>query len=185
MLGAAWMEAFGWDGKFPTLESVAFTPLSAAANMGRNEQELLRDIAQNAAYRAISTGSFRAKGVSRATVERALATYERTIVPARRRSTAGSPATRPRFRRPPNAASTCSPGGRNAANATPPGASPTIPSMTSAPAATTDLGRGRLFPKSQALQHAFKVPTLRDVAKRAPYMHDGSLPTLEGRDRAV
>jgi cytochrome c peroxidase len=23
------------------------------------------------------------------------------------------------------------------------------------------------------------VPTLRDVAKRAPYMHDGSLPTLE------
>jgi cytochrome c peroxidase len=52
MLGAAWMEAFGWDGKFPTLESVAFTPLSATANMGRNEQELLRDIAQNPAYRA-------------------------------------------------------------------------------------------------------------------------------------
>jgi cytochrome c peroxidase len=23
------------------------------------------------------------------------------------------------------------------------------------------------------------VPTLRDVAKRAPYMHDGSLPSLE------
>ena len=41
-----------------------------------------------------------------------------------------------------------------------------------------DLGRGRLFPNSQALQHAFKVPTLRDVARRAPYMHDGSLPTL-------
>ena len=43
----------------------------------------------------------------------------------------------------------------------------------------TDLGRGRLFPNSQRLRHAFKVPTLRDVAKRAPYMHDGSLPTLE------
>jgi cytochrome c peroxidase len=26
---------------------------------------------------------------------------------------------------------------------------------------------------------AFKVPTLREVAKTAPYMHDGSLPTLE------
>ncbi|HEX7126239.1 MAG TPA: cytochrome c peroxidase [Thermodesulfobacteriota bacterium] len=26
---------------------------------------------------------------------------------------------------------------------------------------------------------AFKTPTLRDVARRGPYMHDGSLPTLE------
>jgi cytochrome c peroxidase len=29
------------------------------------------------------------------------------------------------------------------------------------------------------LQHAFKTPTLRDVARRAPYMHDGSVATLE------
>ena len=29
------------------------------------------------------------------------------------------------------------------------------------------------------LRHAFKTPTLRDVARRAPYMHDGSIPTLE------
>ncbi len=42
-----------------------------------------------------------------------------------------------------------------------------------------DIGRGRLFPTSVKLQYAFKTPTLRDVARRAPYMHDGSLPTLE------
>jgi cytochrome c peroxidase len=41
-----------------------------------------------------------------------------------------------------------------------------------------DLGRGRLFPSSVALHYAFKTPTLRDVARRAPYMHDGSVPTL-------
>ena len=29
------------------------------------------------------------------------------------------------------------------------------------------------------LRYAFKTPTLRNVAKRAPYMHDGSIPTLE------
>jgi cytochrome c peroxidase len=29
------------------------------------------------------------------------------------------------------------------------------------------------------LQYAFKTPTLRDVARRAPYMHDGSVPTLK------
>jgi cytochrome c peroxidase len=41
-----------------------------------------------------------------------------------------------------------------------------------------DLGRGRLFPMSVKLQHAFKTPTLRDVARRAPYMHDGSVASL-------
>jgi cytochrome c peroxidase len=29
------------------------------------------------------------------------------------------------------------------------------------------------------LRYAFKVPTLRDVTRRAPYMHDGSVGTLE------
>jgi cytochrome c peroxidase len=42
-----------------------------------------------------------------------------------------------------------------------------------------DVGRGRLFPTSEKLQHAFKTPTLRDVARRAPYMHDGSVATLQ------
>ena len=30
-----------------------------------------------------------------------------------------------------------------------------------------------------ALRYAFKTPTLRDVVRRGPYMHDGSVPTLE------
>jgi cytochrome c peroxidase len=42
-----------------------------------------------------------------------------------------------------------------------------------------DIGRARLFPTSRGLRYAFKTPTLRDVAKRPPYMHDGSLVTLE------
>jgi cytochrome c peroxidase len=28
------------------------------------------------------------------------------------------------------------------------------------------------------MKHAFKTPTLRDLTRRAPYMHDGSLPDL-------
>ncbi len=42
-----------------------------------------------------------------------------------------------------------------------------------------DIGRGRLFPTSVKLRYAFKTPTLRDVARRAPYMHDGSVATLD------
>jgi cytochrome c peroxidase len=40
------------------------------------------------------------------------------------------------------------------------------------------MGRGKLFPNSITLRYAFKTPTLRDVARRGPYMHDGSIPTL-------
>lgn len=41
-----------------------------------------------------------------------------------------------------------------------------------------DLGRYRVTGRDED-KGAFKTPTLRDVAKTAPYMHDGSLGTLE------
>src|SRR6185437_7132192 len=41
---------------------------------------------------------------------------------------------------------------------------------------TTDRGRG---PKDEALNFAFKTPTLRSVALRPPYMHNASLATLD------
>lgn len=43
---------------------------------------------------------------------------------------------------------------------------------------TTDFGRGRELKHDPKLQFAFKTPTLRSVALRAPYMHDGSIATL-------
>ena len=42
-----------------------------------------------------------------------------------------------------------------------------------------DLGRGAILGLPE-LNHAFKTPPLRNVADRAPYMHDGSIGTLEG-----
>jgi cytochrome c peroxidase len=42
---------------------------------------------------------------------------------------------------------------------------------------TQDLGR-YIVTKNEADKGAFKTPTLRDVARRPPYMHDGSLKTL-------
>lgn len=44
---------------------------------------------------------------------------------------------------------------------------------------TSDRGRGRIRPQIESLAFAFKTPTLRGVAERAPYMHDGSIGTLE------
>ena len=43
---------------------------------------------------------------------------------------------------------------------------------------TTDQGRGREV-KDEALNFAFKTPTLRSVALRAPYMHNASIKSLD------
>jgi cytochrome c peroxidase len=42
-----------------------------------------------------------------------------------------------------------------------------------------DIGRGKQLPAVLKMQHAFKTPGLREIARRGPYMHDGSLATLE------
>jgi cytochrome c peroxidase len=52
------------------------------------------------------------------------------------------------------------------------------------PSATNDFGAGstRAGVRSRTRLRdvgAFKTPTLRDVTRTAPYMHDGSLPTLD------
>ena len=44
---------------------------------------------------------------------------------------------------------------------------------------TSDPGRGREVKDDPLMQFAFKTPTLRSVAMRPPYMHNGSARTLE------
>ena len=43
----------------------------------------------------------------------------------------------------------------------------------------TDRGRAAILPEEPNGEQAFKTPTLRNAARRAPYMHDGSVPTIE------
>ena len=45
--------------------------------------------------------------------------------------------------------------------------------------ASADFGRGQFLPNLPKMQHAFKTPGLREVGRRGPYMHDGSIATLE------
>jgi cytochrome c peroxidase len=44
---------------------------------------------------------------------------------------------------------------------------------------TTDRGRGTVVKDDALMQFAFRTPTLRDVALRPPYMHNGALTTLD------
>ena len=153
--------------------------MTSAANMGRNEHELLRDLSQSELYRAAFGKIFPGEGVSRSSLERALATFERTIVPGLApfdRWIAGDEAA---------VSAAAQRGfdlftGRAECAQCHAGWRFTDDSFRDiGTGGDADLGRSRLFPDSQRLRHAFKVPTLRDVARRAPYMHDGSLPAFE------
>lgn len=183
LIDIAWVPILGWDGKFPTLEDVAFGPMLSPANMAITESEALRRLSAIAGYRQAFAEAFPAappgQAITRPNLEAALATFERTITAgpspfdrwiAGDDSAISAPAVRGfRLFTSKAGCAECHSG----------------PSFTDGSfqdigiARDDSIGRARLFPNSVKLQHAFKVPTLRDVARRAPYMHDGSLPTLE------
>jgi cytochrome c peroxidase len=179
LLNVAWMPRLGWDGKFRDLESVAFAPITATGNMNMKEDALTGRLLAMPDYVSAFSGAFEDHAISRRNIELALATYERSIVSAEApfdrwirgdEQAIEEPAKRgfDLF----NGKARCA--GCHSGWAFSDGSFHDI-GVAQGP----DIGRGRLFPTSTKLLYAFKTPTLRDVARRGPYMHDGSIPTLE------
>jgi len=178
LIDVAWMPHLGWDGKFRNLESVAFAPITAAANMNLKEDALLARLDALPDYVAAFAAAFPDRAISRRNVELALATYERTIVSGEApfdRWVQGDEAAIDEAAKRGfdlfNGRAHCS--GCHSGWTFSDGSFHDIGT-----AGGDDIGRGRLFPTSVKLRYAFKTPTLRDAARRAPYMHDGSVPTL-------
>lgn len=174
LLNVGLEERLGWDGKFPTLESVSFRAISGPANMNLPETEALNRLQASPAYVRMFEAVFGDQRVTRARVEQALATFERGIMagvaPFDRwvagDETAVSDAAKRGFSLFDGKAG-CS--GCHSGWAFSDFSFQDIGSATG-----SDVGRGRMFPSSIALKYAFKVPSLRDVLIRAPYMHNGS-----------
>src|SRR6185312_7132959 len=178
LLNIAWIEPLGWDGHFHTLESVAFGPINSPGNMNANEKLVIQRLSAIPGYVHAFDMAFGAGPVTKKKIEDAVATFERTIVSADAPfdswvngddhaigddAKAGFVLFNSKAR-----CSSCHTGWLFTDNS--------FHDIGVARAA--DMGRGKLFPKSVKLKHAFKVPTLRDAARRAPYMHDGSLKDL-------
>ncbi|MGN6569665.1 MAG: cytochrome-c peroxidase, partial [Flavipsychrobacter sp.] len=53
-----------------------------------------------------------------------------------------------------------------------------VPASANSHVLDTDMGRYNIV-KVASLKHAFKIPTLRNAARTAPYMHNGAFATLE------
>ncbi len=174
------LDRFGWDGKFASLDAVTFGAMTGHKNMDLTEAEALARLQRNPGYVSLFQAAFPGQGISHATMSEAMVAFERTIrsgpspfdrFVAGDRNAIGPAAKRGFLLF--NGRARCAQchGGWAFTD----GSFHDIGSATG-----TDIGRGRLFPTSQKLRYAFKVPTLRDVARRAPYMHDGSVPDLQG-----
>jgi cytochrome c peroxidase len=179
LLNVAWTPKLGWDGHFRDLEAVAFGPILSPANMNMPEKALIDRLTAIPGYVDAFDDAFGKGEITRRKIELALATFERLIVsgeaPFDRWIKGNETAIDASAKR----------GfdlfvGKAKCIACHSGWAFTDASFHDIGSANNgDIGRGSLFPTSTKLRYAFKTPTLRDVARRAPYMHDGSINTLE------
>ena len=178
ILDIAWAPALFWDGRADTLEQQASGPMLADAEMGMNEKAVLDRVNATPGYRPMFDAAFPEKGVSLATITAAIATFERTVVSGKApfdrwvegdETAIGDGAKRGfvTFNKKANCAA-CHSGWRF-----------TNDGFQDIGLPGNDLGRGKLVSDVPELQHAFKTPTLRNISRRAPYMHDGGITTLE------
>jgi len=179
ILNLAWAELLMWDGRKHGLEEQALGPMTAPAEMNADLALLVDKLNTIPGYRADFATVFGDKGISGKTIGQAIATYERTIVSGEApfdRWIAGDE----------NAIGASAKRGFALFNGKA-GCAQCHEGWNFTDGAFydigvgqgDDIGRGKLFANSPKLKYAFKVPTLRDVARRAPYMHNGSEPTLE------
>jgi cytochrome c peroxidase len=171
-----------WDGRAPTLEEQAKGPVANPIEMGNTHESMLRTVQDIPGYVKEFEQVFGTSIVTVDLVAEAIAAFERTVV------TTDSPFDR-YVRGDDNALTKLEKQGLEIFNGKGHctachwggyfsdgrfhnlGVNPTDPS-------NPDLGRF-VITKDSADLGAFKTPTIRDVALRAPYMHNGSEKTLE------
>jgi cytochrome c peroxidase len=179
LLNVAWTPRLGWDGHFRSLEAVAFGPITAPGIMNLPEKELIKRLSEIPGYVRAFHAAFGESEITRRNIEFAIATFERSIV--------SGEAPFDRWIKGEEAAISDSAkhgfdlfNGKARCASCHSGWAFTDSSFHDiGTAQDKDIGRGKLFPTSVKLRYAFKTPTLRDVARRGPYMHDGSVVTLE------
>ncbi len=181
LINRAWGESFFWDGRTSTLEEQVVLPIQAETEMDLTLDEAVMRLSQKRRYRKAFAAVFD-RGPNADDLAQALAAYVRTILAG------DSPYDRYLFGKP-DALSEQELVGlklfRGKANCTVCHSGPTFSDerFHNTGIAWQDgkcLDEGRAFVTEQQEDRGkFKTPTLREVARTGPYMHDGSLATLE------
>ena len=159
---------FFWDERAATLEEQVLGPIQSPVEMGLTLENLAAKVAATAYYPPRFRAAFGSDGVTSDRVARALAQYVRALVSVNAkydRALAGA-ATLTAQERQGEALFRTS--GCASCHTTVSQVSDSVHNV-GLDATDTDVGAGR---------GAFKAPSLRNVAARAPYMHDGRFATL-------
>jgi cytochrome c peroxidase len=170
-----------WDGRAATLEEQAKGPMANPIEMGNTHDALVGNLRQIAGYRPLFAKAFGTDEINIDNVSKAIATFERTVLSGnsafdrykagnKRALTAAQVRGFGVFQ---NKAKCdqCHEGINFTTNAY-----HNLGVGTDKP--NPDEGRYTVT-KNPKDWGAFKTPTLREIARTAPYMHDGSLKTLE------
>lgn len=174
----AWGKRYFWDGRAASLEEQISQPIENAAEMAGDWPTVLRRLSADAdmvaAFRAAYPGE--ASTLSKDTTVRALADYVRSLVSPRTRFDAWVDGDEAALREDElkgfrvftgrGGCVLCHVGWRF-----------TDERFHDIGLPSDDPGQGAVPGGTKGLR-AFKTPTLRELAHSAPYMHDGSLPTL-------
>ncbi|MCC6605479.1 MAG: right-handed parallel beta-helix repeat-containing protein [Anaerolineae bacterium] len=166
-----------WDGRLDTLEAQSNVPLTHPDEMGVTDTAaLVAEITAIGEYNTLFNAAFD-DGVTLENIERALAAFQRTLI------TNNSPFDQYAA----GNVDALTPSQRRGLALFRSGATRCFECHT-APTFATDTFRvvgvpsddpGRAGVVDDGVTGAFKVPTLRNIALTAPYMHNGSLETLE------
>jgi len=167
-----------WDGRAGTLEERALGPIKTDVEMNLPIDQLMERLKGIPGYTPLFNAAFPNEGIKPETVAKAIATYERTVVSARapfdswidnNERAISDEAKRGFVLFNTKAGCAQCHGGWNLTDF----------SFHDIGLPDADIGRGKFLPAIEKMQHAFKTPGLREIARRGPYMHDGSIPTLE------
>ena len=178
IVNAAWSAIFMWDGRLPTLEDQALGPIQSPGEMNMKLDQLMDRLATIPEYKPLFAAVFPGEGMTPKTLAQAIATYERTVVSDRAPFDAWIEGNEKAISEEAkrgfalfNEKAQCA--------ACHEGWNFTNEGFQDIGLPSKDIGRGEYLPGVVKMQHAFKTPGLREISRRSPFMHDGSLATLE------
>lgn len=177
ILNLAWTDKMMWDGRFSQLEGQALGPIGSEAEMNMLIAELAKKIKGINEYKELFKAAYPGQEITNELIAKAIAVYERGVI--------SGPAPFDKwiegdekaisddakkgfvlFNTKANCAS-CHSGWRF-----------TDDGFHDIGIKDDDIGRGKYL-KMASQQHAFKTPGLRNISKRAPFMHNGQEKSLE------
>lgn len=178
VLNTAWNGPFFWDGRAPTAEDQAKGPIQAPAEMNLPLDVAVQRLSAIHDYKVWFDRVFPGVGVTGDTIAMAIATYERTVVASYSPFDAWVEGDEKAISQEAKRGFVLF-DGKAQCSACHTGWNFSDNKFHDIGATTTDIGRGKLEPDNPLAAYAFKTPSLRDTAQRAPYMHNGEFASLE------